>query len=158
MTRTCRAPDTPARRCSSTSQGRFVVRAVPACTGPATPKHAASSPGPGPRSRKTPTIASNEGYSALRKVASTTRRRPSPPVSNRASTVFVPPMSPARIISRAAPSSAARRARGGLLEHLPGSAHDVLGGEAELRLELLQRGGGAERAHPEDPARRADVV
>src|SRR3989442_8068617 len=83
---------------SSSCHGRFVVTTRPSTTGPATPKHAAAI-APGRRSPGNDGRASSKrAYCRLASVASRTGARGTARSSKSASTVFVPPTSPARII------------------------------------------------------------
>src|SRR5262245_42988063 len=77
---------------SSRLQGRLVVCALPSMTAPATPKQPALSFSP---LRNLPRISSSDLWSLLLKVSSRTRASDPPDSSKRATTVFVPPMSPA---------------------------------------------------------------
>src|SRR5438128_880575 len=97
--RTRGTPIVRASASSSSSHGRFVILAFPPRTGPATPKHAAATVPPGSGSRNAPTIPSSDAYSRLGNVRARISRSPLPDRANRASSVFVPPTSPARIDS-----------------------------------------------------------
>src|SRR5215470_4502684 len=84
-------------RRSSTTQGRFGIVTRPSTTGPAMPIQAASIRTGGPSARKRAMTASSEAKSWLGSVSSRTSAQPDPRGSKRASVVFVPPTSPARI-------------------------------------------------------------
>src|SRR5438046_76053 len=83
---------------SSRTHGRFVVRPRPFTTGPATPKHAASTAPRGAPARKRATAASNAANSRLGSAASRTSVSSPSRTSKSARAVFVPPTSPARIM------------------------------------------------------------
>src|SRR5262245_14196260 len=94
-----------ARRRSCTSHGRLVVTQRPSTTGPATPRHAARTVIRGAPSRKASTAPSSVSISWLGSSTSRTtvmREEPDAGGSSTASTVLVPPTSPARITLLAA--------------------------------------------------------
>src|SRR5438093_821744 len=153
------APTRSASVASSSLHGRFVASHRPSTTGPATPRHAASIDPDGPPARNRSIAVSSVGNSWLVSTCSRTTASAPPCSAKSASTVFVPPTSPARITS---PSSlAAGRPLDVAAELLPHRRQHLLGegvvlAGAEARVEggreHVGRDALLDRRHDRPPA------